>query len=506
VEPVAFAGVLTKRGDAMQLIDTKELSENAQLSILDTTRAASARSRGSRVAKTAVIVSDAVVIAMAMLLAAVLCGLVGAKPEGSEALLFVSALALPVWLGVFARYRLYQTATVASFTSEFSRIVHAVLAATVCTALIEIVIAVPVSRAWLLSLFLIALAGVLAERSVVRVLFRRARASGHLKRPVVMIGTNAEALGVVDMLQSSPELGYEVVGLLDCDTAYGVVPPVPVLGRWSDAIEIVQEVDATGVIIAASAMDVPLANRLARELMERGYHVELTSGLVDISANRLVARPLGRRPVLHVEPVHRFGWRGVAKRVFDTVIAAAGLVLVSPILLAAAIAIKLDSPGPVFFRQDRIGKNGKHFGVLKLRTMLTDAERSLAALKSQSEVDGPLFKMRNDPRVTRVGRVLRSWSIDELPQLWNVLRGEMSIVGPRPALPGETSAWSPQLQNRLRVKPGITGMWQVNGRSSSSFEDYERYDLYYVDNWSLLTDLAIIAKTVPVVLLRRGAF
>ena len=452
------------------------------------------------------IAGDAVVVATAMLVAAALCRLLGTKPVGSGTLLLVSALALPVWLGVFARYRLYQTASVTSFTSEFSRIVHAVLAATVCTALIEVVIAVPVSRAWLLLLLLVALVGVLAERSVVRVLFRRARASGHLKRPVVMIGTNAEALGVVNMLQSSPELGYEVVGLLDCDTAYGVVPPVPVLGRWSDAIEIVQEVDATGVIIAASAMDVPLANRLARELMERGYHVELTSGLVDISANRLVARPLGRRSVLHVEPVHRFGWRGVAKRAFDIVIAAAGLIVVSPILLAAAIAIKLDSPGSVFFRQERVGMNGKHFGVLKLRTMLTDAERTLPALRSQSEVDGPLFKMRDDPRVTRVGRVLRSWSIDELPQLWNVLRGEMSIVGPRPALPGEISGWSAELQNRLRVKPGITGMWQVNGRSSSSFEDYERYDLYYVDNWSLLTDLAIIAKTIPVVLLRRGAF
>jgi exopolysaccharide biosynthesis polyprenyl glycosylphosphotransferase len=506
VQPVAFAGVLTKREGAIPLGETNELSPSGQISILDTRREASARSRRSRLAKGAVVLSDAVVIVTAMLLATVLRGPVGANPQSAGTLLLVSALALPVWLGVFARYRLYQTATVASFTSEFSRIVHAVLAATVCTALIEIVLAIPVSRAWLLLLLTIALAGVLVERSVLRVVFRRARSSGNLKRPVVVIGTNAEALGVVNMLQNSPELGYEVVGLLDCETAYGVIPPVPVLGQWSDAIEIVQEVHATGVIIAASAMDVPLANHLARELMERGYHVELTSGLVDISASRLVARPLGRRPVLHVEPVHRFGWRGVAKRAFDIATAAAGLVLVSPILLAAAIAIKLDSPGPVFFRQQRVGKNGKLFGVLKLRTMQVDAERTLAALKSQSEVDGPLFKMRNDPRVTRVGRVLRSWSIDELPQLWNVLRGEMSIVGPRPALPGETSGWSAQLQNRLRVKPGITGMWQVNGRSSSSFEDYERYDLYYVDNWSLLTDLAIIAKTIPVVLLRRGAF
>jgi exopolysaccharide biosynthesis polyprenyl glycosylphosphotransferase len=506
VEPVAFAGVLNKRRDAPDIIDTKKFSEGVQLSIVHTSGPGTSRSRGSRVAKAAVLICDALVIATAMFVAGVLCSLLGAKDEGSGTLLLVSALALLLWLGVFARYRLYQTAAVASFTSEFSRIVHAVVAATVCTALIEVAIAAPISRAWLLSLLLVALALVLAERSVVRVLFRRARARGHFKRPVVVIGTNAEALSVVSMLQHSPELGYEVVGLLDCDTAYGVVPSVPVLGRWSDAIEIMQEVDATGVIVAASAMDVPLANRLARELMERGYHVELTSGLVDISASRLIARPLGRRPVIHVEPVRRFGWRGVAKRCFDVMIATVGLIVVSPILLAAAIAIKLDSPGPVFFRQERVGKNGKHFGVLKLRTMLTDAEEMLPALRSQSDVDGPLFKMRKDPRVTRVGQVLRTWSIDELPQLWNVLHGEMSIVGPRPALPGETAGWSAELQNRLRVKPGITGMWQVNCRSTASFEDYERYDLYYFDNWSLLTDLAIIAKTIPVVLMRRGAY
>jgi exopolysaccharide biosynthesis polyprenyl glycosylphosphotransferase len=327
-----------------------------------------------------------------------------------------------------------------------------------------------------------------------------------MMRRVVVVGTNAEALGVVSMLRSTPGLGYEVVGLLDCDTAYGVVAAVPVLGSWNDAVPLMREVDATGVIIAATAIDVPLANRLARELMDLGYHVELTSGLVDISANRLIAHPLGRRPVMYVEPVRRFGWRAAAKRAFDVLVAAVGLVLMSPVLLATAIAIKLDSPGPVFFRQQRVGKNGCEFGVLKFRTMVADAESMLDRLRTRNEADGPLFKMRDDPRVTRVGRVLRKWSIDELPQFWNVLRGEMSIVGPRPALASEVSGWPDDLRNRLRVKPGITGMWQVNGRSTSSFDDYERYDLYYVDNWSLLTDLAIVVKTIPVVLLRRGAY
>jgi len=296
-----------------------------------------------------------------------------------------------------------------------------------------------------------------------------------------------------------------VAGLLDCDTAYGAVAPVPVLGEWNDAITLMNEVGANGVIIATSAIDVPLANRLARELMELGFHVELTSGLVDISAKRLIARPLGRRPVLYVEPVRRLGWRAAAKRTFDLLVASGLLTLVSPILIIAAIAIKLDSAGQVFFRQQRLGRNGRPFDVLKLRTMVVGADQLKEVLQLRNDADGPLFKMRDDPRVTRVGRFLRTRSIDELPQLWNVLRGEMSIVGPRPAIPSEVLGWSEDLQHRLRVKPGITGMWQVNGRSSSSFADYERYDLYYVDNWSLLADLAILLKTIPVVLFRRGA-
>jgi exopolysaccharide biosynthesis polyprenyl glycosylphosphotransferase len=281
---------------------------------------------------------------------------------------------------------------------------------------------------------------------------------------------------------------------------------VRVLGSWRDAPEIVQSLGATGVIIATSAIDTPVANRLARELIEIGCHVELTSGLVDISADRLLARPLGRRAVMYIEPVRRLGWRAVAKRTFDIIIATGLLVFASPVLAIAALLIKLDSNGPVFFSQVRVGKDGKLFRVRKLRTMVNDAEQQLELLRDRSDIDGPLFKMRDDPRVTRVGKVLRKASIDELPQLLNVLVGEMSIVGPRPALPSEALEWTDDLRSRLRVKPGITGMWQVNGRSTASFDDYVRHDLYYVDNWSLLTDLAILAKTVPVVLFRKGAY
>ena len=468
---------------------------------IGTSREPRTRPHGSRAIKRAVVAVDALAITLSMALAALLGG-----HSASEFVPYwlVNAVAIPVWLAVFARYKLYKTAAVASQQAEISRILHAVVAATFCTALVVVALARSVSRTWLLLTLIIALVLVIAERAIVRHYFRRARLDGRLKRRVVVIGTNAEALAVVQMLQKDKDLGYEVVGLL----AHGsekVVASVPMLGKVSEALDVLPALDATGVIIATSAVDVADTNRLARDLMELGFHVEFTSGLVDIASSRLIVRPLGRRPMMYIEPVRRLGWRAVAKRTFDVVTASIGLVLAAPVLLAAVIAIKRDSPGPVIFAQRRVGKDGEIFDVKKLRTMVVDAEQMLEVLRDKNDADGPLFKMHDDPRVTRVGRFLRASSIDELPQLWNVLRGEMSIVGPRPAIPSELVGWSDELRNRLRVQPGITGMWQVNGRSESSFDDYVRHDLYYVDNWSLLTDLGIVAKTFPAVLSRRGA-
>jgi exopolysaccharide biosynthesis polyprenyl glycosylphosphotransferase len=474
--------------------------------IVHTPRSQRAAARGSRGAKLAVIGTDAAAIVTAMVIAAWLRFTVISAPEELGPIVLTGAVAVPIWLCVFARYKLYTAAAVTSLTAEIRRLLHAVAAAVACTAILSMMLGTQTSRVWLLLTFATALPIVIIERAIVRRAFRRARTRGQLQRRVVIIGTNAEALGIVQMLGSNAGLGYHVLGLLECGDDTPGISPVRVLGSWRDAPEIVQSLGATGVIIATSAIDTPVANRLARDLIEIGCHVELTSGLVDISADRLLTRPLGRRAVMYIEPVRRLGWRAVAKRTFDIVVAAGLLVLASPILLIAALLIKLDSPGPVFFSQVRVGKDGKLFRVRKVRTMVDDAEQQLDILREQSEVDGPLFKMRDDPRVTRVGRYLRKASIDELPQLWNVLTGEMSLVGPRPALPSEAVEWTDELRSRLRVKPGITGMWQVNGRSTSSFDDYVRHDLYYVDNWSLLTDLAIVAKTIPVVLFRRGAY
>jgi exopolysaccharide biosynthesis polyprenyl glycosylphosphotransferase len=463
------------------------------------------RVHGSRAAKCAVVLADVVAIAASMCLAAWARDRLVARPEPLGPIVKTSIASLLMWPIVFGRYRLYTTAAISSASSEVTRAVHAMAAGVALTGVTSLVLAQAVSRVWLLLLMIFGTLAVLSERGATRRFFRRARGRGKLQRPVIVVGTNAEAVGIAEMLRDDPSLGFRVLGLLDCSNAIHGVPDVPVLGHWLDAVDIVQDLGVTGVIVATSAIDTGTANRLARDLIEIGCHVELTSGLVDISADRLLPHPLGTRPVVYVEPIRRFGWRAVAKRGFDLLLAVLLLVLTLPILIVSAVLIKLDSKGPLFFTQPRLGRNGTIFGVRKLRTMVVGAERMLDDIRDQSEVDGPLFKMRNDPRVTRVGRILRRLSIDELPQLLNVVVGDMSVVGPRPALPAEAELWTDEMRARLRVKPGITGMWQVNGRSALSFEDYVRNDLYYVDNWTLLTDLAIVAKTVPVVFLGRGA-
>ncbi|UXZ58283.1 sugar transferase [Curtobacterium sp. Arg-1] len=215
-------------------------------------------------------------------------------------------------------------------------------------------------------------------------------------------------------------------------------------------------------------------------------------------------RPVDGLPLMHVEtPDYR---RRMGKRALDVVGAVLGLALLSPVLAAVALAVRADDGGPVFFRQVRVGRGGAEFPILKFRTMCVDAEARMAALQSENQGAGPLFKMQDDPRVTRVGAFLRRTSLDELPQLWNVLTGSMSLVGPRPALPREVALYEDFADRRLLVTPGITGLWQVSGRSDLDWAEGVRLDLHYVENWSFLHDLVILARTVPSVLRSRGAY
>lgn len=342
------------------------------------------------------------------------------------------------------------------------------------------------------------------ERAVIRLALGRLRVAGGLQRRIVIVGTDAQAIALMHGFERNPGMGYRVVGFVGDDDFAGRAG-VDALGRVEDLPEILRRVDAVGVVISLASVSEQDVNMLTRRLTDEGFHVTLASGLRDIDIRRLRPQILDSRTMIYVEPVIRTGWRAGAKRSFDIVVASVLLILTIPIHLITIAAIKLTSPGPVFFVQTRVGRDGQPFRVVKYRTMEIDAEDKRAGLAELNEADGPLFKIRHDPRVTSVGRWIRKLSIDELPQLGCVLRGTMSMVGPRPALPDEVEQWDSETRERLRVLPGITGLWQTSGRSDSSFETYKRMDLFYVDNWSLRHDVHICVRTIGAVLACRGA-
>jgi exopolysaccharide biosynthesis polyprenyl glycosylphosphotransferase len=452
--------------------------------------------RAFKMTKLVIVLLDALAVLLSIHFARVLAG--GRLDHGQPSSFPMAAATLPIWAIALSRQSLYKSRRITRGIDESVRIVRAVSTAVGGTAILSVIAKVDLSRAWLTLVLLLAMVLLTAERFTLRLWFRRARLEGRMMRRVLIVGTNAEARAVHDNLHADPTLGYDAVGFVDDQNGDASFTPDLVLRA-------VRAAGAQGVIIAATSIDITTSNHLIRTLTEAGVHVELSSTLCDIAHDRLTVRPLGRFPMVYIEPVQRTGWRVLAKRGFDITAAGVMLVVSLPIIAAACLAVKLTSPGPMLFRQTRVGRDGETFSLLKIRSMYADAEDRLAEVAHLNEAQGPIFKIRNDPRITNVGRFLRKTSIDELPQLLNVIKGEMSLVGPRPALPREAEQWDPSLRSRLRVRPGITGMWQVHGRGSDG-SDYAALDLYYVDNWSLLTDVSIMLRTVPAVLLRKGAF
>ncbi len=322
-------------------------------------------------------------------------------------------------------------------------------------------------------------------------------------RPVCIVGDNDEAQMLVEILSSQPELGYRVLAVLGDPDEWSIqASDVPAIDPHSDLIATTHKAGASGVVIAVSAVEPQGLEPLVRQLVAGGLQVQISTGLSRIGHRRMRLSPVSHQMLYYVEHPNLSPWQRRVKRAIDLLGASAALALCAPVLLAAAIAIKLDDRGPIFYRQQRVGHNGRLFGVVKLRTMVPDASSKRAELLALNERNGPLFKLSHDPRVTRVGRFLRTSSIDELPQLFNVIRGEMSLVGPRPALPEEVEQFDVELLERVSVPPGITGLWQVSARDDPSFSTYRRLDLFYVDNWSVAMDLTIICSTVAVVIRR----
>jgi len=363
------------------------------------------------------------------------------------------------------------------------------------------------SRGFFVLLFVFGVPALLLLRLTRRRLLKRLRSAGRYQSPVLVAGSPTHIDEVVRVLRREKWLGYQVVGAIT-QTAIDETPcGLPVLGQVCEVVDLIKDTDVHAVIFAEGSFpDSQHFKRTAWELEEHDIQMMVVPALTDISSERLTARPVAGLPLVHVEQPRALEASRWVKRAFDLVGSSLLLLLSAPLMAAVAFAIKLEDDGPILFKQVRVGRRGEEFECLKVRSMVVDAEARKAALAAQNQGNGVLFKMARDPRITKVGQFIRRFSIDEVPQFWNVFRGDMSLVGPRPALPTEVAQYDRDAVRRLDVRPGLTGLWQVSGRSDLSWDDTVRLDVYYVDNWSVMQDLSILMRTAGAVVGSRGAY
>jgi exopolysaccharide biosynthesis polyprenyl glycosylphosphotransferase len=348
----------------------------------------------------------------------------------------------------------------------------------------------------------------LVARVFARRFLHRRRKKGENNRHVIVVGSFAAAQQLTDRIHREPHSGMKVVGycLPSTELHKGLVSGIPVLGRLDQVANVVRAVGCDAVAVTCDdATRYNYLRPLAWSLEGVGVDLFVDPGLEEVAAQRLHIRPGTGFSLVEIDEPKFAGWQRLVKRVGELVLTSVGLIVAAPVMVAIAAAVKLQDRGPVIFRQARVGRAGKLFTMLKFRSMVIDAEARKAGLLALNEAHGALFKLRRDPRITRLGKFLRDFSLDELPQLFNVLRGSMSLVGPRPHLTHEVAQMPPEAKRRSLVSPGLTGLWQVSGRSDLQEQDAIKLDLRYVENWSLALDLQILWKTAWAVLARRGA-
>jgi exopolysaccharide biosynthesis polyprenyl glycosylphosphotransferase len=427
------------------------------------------------------------------------------RPLGPVAVF--NTLAILLWLALFANAGLYDARRLVNAADEFKLILQAVATGTVAATFAAFVLKVPAQRSWVLAAWVGCTLAVLTTRMVYRLILRAMRTSGTLVSRLLIVGAGREGRDLYRAVTRARWLGFQVVGFLDDTRPLGpAAPGLPdVLGPTSSVREAVGTHRADAVLVAGGSVATETAERVYRDLQELPVDLHLSTGVLGVAASRVAVQRFDDIPVLGLQPAELTPWQKALKRAFDVVVAGALLVVLSPLLLACAVAVRISGPGPILFRQPRYGQDGAIFHLRKFRSMVVDAEDRQPALRAiRNEADGPLFKLHRDPRVTDVGRVLRAWSLDELPQLFDVLRGAMSLVGPRPFVTHEVDLADPWARTRLRVKPGVTGLWQVAGRHRLPFDDLVRYDLFYVENWSLAMDLFVLLRTIPAVFRQSG--
>lgn len=366
----------------------------------------------------------------------------------------------------------------------------------------------PYTRAIIVSNFFLSLVLIDLWRITLRkvVGFLAQRGVGLLRAVIYGAGKSGRILS--NQIKLHPEFGYSVVGYVDDDPAKKgqVYEDVGVLGAFEKLPEIVVSHDVDEVLVAIPSATHRHLLHVVFELRERRIPFMVIADLFELVTRRVSVMQIGSIPLLRLWRSPLEGWQGYIKRAIDIAGALAGVVIFLPFWLLIIILIKLDSRGPIFYRQERLGKGGRPFKIFKFRSMVVGADEMLPELADFNEMDGPIFKIKKDPRITGVGRFLRKFSVDEFPQLINVLKGDMSLVGPRPPIPEEVEEYERWQMKRLTVPQGVTGLWQVSGRNLLTFEEMVRLDIYYIENWSLWLDLKILLKTVPVVVLMRGAY
>jgi exopolysaccharide biosynthesis polyprenyl glycosylphosphotransferase len=429
----------------------------------------------------------------------------------------VTSLLLPLgWITAMALNRAYEPRFLGLGSEEFRRVVNAAVRLVALVAVISYSTKAEVARGYLLVLFPTATILTLLGRAAMRARLHRTRRAGRCQHRVLVVGSGETAASLVRIARRDPGAGWNVIGVC-LDRAPGLhsadrpdragfdLAGVPIVGT-SDALDsAIRKTQATAVAISPQ-IDGEQLRRALWALEGSNVEVLVSSAITDVTGPRIHLRPVAGLPLLHIEEPELSGARRLMKGALDRGIALTVVLLASPLFIGLALAVRLTSRGPAIFQQKRVGQDGHEFTMFKFRSMYTDAEARLAELQTSNEGAGVLFKMKDDPRVTPAGRFLRRWSLDELPQLFNVLNGTMSLVGPRPPLPREVAEYEKDVHRRLMVKPGLTGLWQISGRSDLDWDEAVRLDLRYVENWSFAMDLAILWRTIFAVLKREGAY
>ncbi|WP_104091158.1 sugar transferase [Arthrobacter sp. GMC3] len=461
-------------------------------------------------------ITDSIVIIVAISVAYVVwfqAGITAASANDHPNGYFVTGLVLlAIWTFDLELHRTRETRVFGIGATEYRRVVQSTLRVFGAMAIIMVVVDVRVVRGFFAIALPLGLVLLLGSRWLWRRWLAGQRNKGRCLSDVVVLGTADDVAYVIGQLKSNLSAGYKVVGvaLASLHEKVELRPPwhkIPVLSTMADIGRVLAVTGAQTVIVAGPLPGGPSTiQELGWRLEDMSTELVLASNLTNIAGPRVHFRPIEGLPLMHVELPRYSGGKHIIKRVMDMVLAAAALLILSPLLIILAIIVGLDSPGPVLFRQERVGRQGAAFKMFKFRSMVVDAEAQLDTLAEHNQGAGVLFKMANDPRITRCGAWMRKYSLDELPQFWNVLMGQMSLVGPRPPLKTEVDGYEKPAHRRLLIKPGITGLWQISGRSNLAWDEAVRLDLYYVENWSLTGDFIILWRTFKAVYDPKGAY